>query len=297
MFELLLVFLLAHFTADFLMQTDHLIQLKKSRLHKGLTHHVTCHLIVTSLFALLYAFIAEHTTAAFIADILIAAIVITMIHYFVDWIKEFLRKKYKQVAISASLYILDQILHIASIIVVLNMLGLISYTFNQFKVNLLDFLFGNIAFSDPGKLLMLLIILIIATQGVGYFLGTVLRDLSSNPSLEKGTYNITNEKTEIKTTFNEKGEKANEITTFKTEQFLKDSPQKIGRYIGMIERILIMIFIVQGTPHGLTFLIAVKSLTRFKQFENKRFAEYYLIGSLLSALIAVVLGYTVVRVI
>lgn len=295
MFELCLVFLIAHFTADFLLQSNHMIQLKKTNLHQGLIRHTTAHFMVTLFAVLLYIFLSDSVTATI--EYLFAAVLITLIHYGFDWAKESLGNKYNQVIASASLFIVDQILHVVSIIFVLEMVDLISVNFNQVKIGFLDFLFGNLAFSDLSKLLLLLIVIFIATQGAGYFLGIVLKNLSTNPVLQKGMYNIANEQTEIKTMFNEKGERANEITSIKTEQFLKDSPKKIGRYIGMIERLLIMIFIVQGTPQGLTFLIAVKSLTRFKQFENKRFAEYYLIGSLLSALIAVVLGYTVVRII
>ncbi|HEX6922459.1 MAG TPA: DUF3307 domain-containing protein [Bacillales bacterium] len=291
MLELFLVFLLSHFAADFLMQTNKMIDLKKIRLHRGLAKHSICHFVVSIIGVLVYASLTEGN-GRFIA--LMAAAAIALIHYFIDWLKESMGRKYKRVTISAIFYILDQILHVITIVVILKGFGLISYTFGQFGVDSLDFLFGELTFSDSAKLLWLLIILIVATEGTGYFLGIVLRDLSPNPALEKGTYNITNEKTEMKTTFTDKGEKSEEITTTKTEQLHKDSPQKIGRYIGMIERLLIMIFIIQGTPYGLPFLIAVKSFTRFKQLENKQFAEYYLIGSMLSALIAVMLGYAVV---
>jgi hypothetical protein len=87
------------------------------------------------------------------------------------------------------------------------------------------------------------------------------------------------------------------MPTIKTEHVYKDSYGKVGEYIGIIERILIMILIVKGIPHGITFLIAIKSLTRFKQFDNKQFAEYYLIGSLLSALFGIIVGYIILRVI
>jgi vacuolar-type H+-ATPase subunit I/STV1 len=43
-------------------------------------------------------------------------------------------------------------------------------------------------------------------------------------------------------------------------------------------------------PQGLAFLAALKTLTRFKQFEHKQFAEYYLIGTLSSAIIGILLG-------
>lgn len=293
MLELFLVYLLAHLISDFLLQTNKIIELKKTSLHRALRKHVAIHFAMASFGVLVYGVVTEET-GRFIGTALMAAAVIAFLHYLIDWLKEYLGRRNTGVTISAAYYFLDQLLHIISIVLVLKYSGLISYSFDQFEMDSLNFLFGEIAFSDASKLLSLFIIVIIATEGTGYFLGIILRDLSPNPTLEKGTYNITNEKTEMKTTFDESGKKAEEITTTKTEQIHRDSPQKIGRYIGMIERLLIMIFIIQGTPYGLPFLIAVKSLTRFKQLENKRFAEYYLIGSLLSALIAVLLGYAVI---
>ncbi|HET7580197.1 MAG TPA: DUF3307 domain-containing protein [Bacillales bacterium] len=296
MLELILTFVFAHFLTDFFFQTNRMIQLKKTHLHLGLTYHTACHFMAASLGAIIYAFIAGRAAPIFILTLMAAALAIAVIHYLIDWAKEFLNLKYSRVTFSAVLFILDQIFHVVSIVVVLRGAGLISLTWSQFESRSLDFLFADVAFSNASKLLLLLILFILATEGSGYFLGIVLRDLSPNPSIGKETYNITNEKTEMRTTMNEKGERTNEITAVKTEQIYKDSPQKIGRYIGMIERLLIMVFIIQGTPYGLPFLIAVKSLTRFKQLENKRFAEYYLIGSLSSALIAIVLGYAVVQV-
>lgn len=295
MFDLLLFFCLAHFTTDFLIQTPRVIELKKTDLHKGLVKHTAIHLIANLLAAFLYEVMTEQVTD-FKVRIIIAAVAIAIIHYFIDWLKENLAKKFGKVVVNASLFLSDQVIHIAAIFAVLEALGLVSYTFHQCKQSLYDFIFHHIQFTDLSKLLMILIIVILATQGAGYFLGIVLRNLIPSQAVNKGTYNISNEQTEIRTTFNEKGGKTSEITTIKKENSFKDSAEKIGRYIGMIERLLIIIFIVQGIPEGLTFLIAGKSFTRFKQFESKQFAEYYLIGTLLSALIAVVLGYVILRI-
>lgn len=298
MFLLFLTFVLAHLIADFVLQSEKMNALKKTQLHKGLRKHVFSHFIVMFVGILIFAAVSKQTSLTSIIAMMFVAVGISIIHYFIDWTKELLGKGYiSNIVISSCLYIFDQILHVISIVAVLNISGLISYTFDQFIIDSLSFLFNEMVFLNPEKLLLLAIIIIIATQGTGYFLGIVLRNLAPTSTLNKGTYSIVDEKTEIKSLFNEKGEEINEVTTIKTEQFYKDSPKKIGHYIGIIERLLIVIFIVQGIPQGMAFLIAVKSLTRFKQFENKQFAEYYLIGSLFSALIGIILGYAVLRVI
>src|SRR5699024_3136647 len=76
-------------------------------------------------------------------------------------------------------------------------------------------------------------------------------------------------------------------------QFYNINENPRGRYIGILERILIIIFIVSNLIQGLALIIAMKTLTRFKQFEDKRFAEYYIIGTLLSLVIGVILALTI----
>ncbi|MGP4079558.1 DUF3307 domain-containing protein [Pseudalkalibacillus sp. R45] len=296
MFQLLLLFILAHFIADFLLQKNSMIQLKKIQLHKGLFRHISTHFIVTVFAGLIYIIVVGGLTEVSLYKIIISIVFILITHYFVDWTKESIKKKNDNVILNSTLFLIDQLIHVLSIIVILNMTGLISYSANDITSGILQFLFEGMETDHFSKFLFISILFILVTWGSGYFLGILLRDLGPNPTLSKDKYSISDEKTEIKTSYNEKGEEVNEVTRIRTEQFFKDSPKNVGRYIGMVERVLIIIFIVQGIPHGMTFLIAVKSLTRFKQFENKAFSEYYLIGSLLSALIAMVMGYLVIRI-
>ncbi|MGM7701477.1 DUF3307 domain-containing protein [Pseudalkalibacillus sp. Hm43] len=296
MFQFLLVILFTHFLADFVLQTNRIIRLKKDHLHKGLGLHVLIHFVVMLIGTVIYFTWGETNPTTLIVSICGVLISIALTHYAVDWLKEWINRQHDRVGIRASLFILDQFVHVTFILLFFNLFGLSSYSWIELNNALLTFLFDGVEVTDLSKLLMIGVILILATEGAGYFLGIVLRDLGPNPTLQKNMYSITDEKTEIKTFFNEKGEEVNEVTTIRTDQYYKDSPKQIGRYIGMIERVLIMIFIVQGIPHGMTFLIAVKSLTRFKQFESKSFAEYYLIGSLLSAGIGIVLGYGILRI-
>jgi hypothetical protein len=60
-----------------------------------------------------------------------------------------------------------------------------------------------------------------------------------------------------------------------------------GRVIGMLERILIMFFVLVNQLGAIGFIIAAKGFTRFKELDNRDFAEYVLIGTLLSSLFAI----------
>lgn len=63
---------------------------------------------------------------------------------------------------------------------------------------------------------------------------------------------------------------------------------KIGSWIGILEREIILILGLMGQFGAIGFVLTAKSLARFKQLENKSFAEKYLVGTLLSAFTAIV---------
>lgn len=59
-----------------------------------------------------------------------------------------------------------------------------------------------------------------------------------------------------------------------------------GRLIGNLERVLLASLVAIGNYEALAFLIAAKGLIRIKEFENRDFAEYFLVGTLGSVLVA-----------
>lgn len=66
-----------------------------------------------------------------------------------------------------------------------------------------------------------------------------------------------------------------------------------GKYIGILERLFIFIFIITDHWEGIGFLLAAKSIFRFgdlKESKDRKLTEYILIGTLLSFGIAVVTG-------
>ena len=70
-----------------------------------------------------------------------------------------------------------------------------------------------------------------------------------------------------------------------------------GRVIGLLERALIYAFVLSGQFGAIGFTLAAKGFTRFKEMENRGFAEYVLIGTLLSSSIAMATGVWINRVI
>jgi hypothetical protein len=70
------------------------------------------------------------------------------------------------------------------------------------------------------------------------------------------------------------------------------SPARIGATIGVLERLLIVTFVLTNATAAIGFVIGAKTLARFKQLDDRDFAEYYLLGTLAS--VAVALGSALV---
>jgi hypothetical protein len=66
-----------------------------------------------------------------------------------------------------------------------------------------------------------------------------------------------------------------------------------GRYIGWLERALLYGFVVAGAPGAVPIVVAAKSIARFPSFTKEKFAEYFLIGTLFSVVVAVGMGVAV----
>jgi hypothetical protein len=63
-----------------------------------------------------------------------------------------------------------------------------------------------------------------------------------------------------------------------------------GRIIGILERVLLYSFILQEQYGAIGFILAAKAFARFKALDDRSFAEYVLIGTLLSACLALATG-------
>jgi hypothetical protein len=66
------------------------------------------------------------------------------------------------------------------------------------------------------------------------------------------------------------------------------APARIGATIGALERLLVVAFVLTGAEVAIGFVVAAKTIARFRQLDDRGFAEYYLLGTLAS--ISVALG-------
>ena len=78
-----------------------------------------------------------------------------------------------------------------------------------------------------------------------------------------------------------------------TEDRRKDSLQNAGKYIGILERLLVLAFILSNHWQAIGFILAAKSIFRFGDLtasKERKLTEYVMIGTLLSFGIAVLTG-------
>lgn len=78
----------------------------------------------------------------------------------------------------------------------------------------------------------------------------------------------------------------------------KDSKIKMGKIIGQLERMLILTAIFSRNYLLIPMLLTAKSIVRFPNIsenKTKNYAEYYLIGTLTSFLLAIMLGITIIE--
>ncbi len=79
-----------------------------------------------------------------------------------------------------------------------------------------------------------------------------------------------------------------------------ESLNNAGKYIGMLERLFVFVFVVTANWEGIGFLLAAKSVFRFgdlKESKDRKLTEYILIGTLLSFGIAIATGMLVLKLI
>lgn len=77
------------------------------------------------------------------------------------------------------------------------------------------------------------------------------------------------------------------------EDKTEDSLPQAGKYIGMLERLLVFGFIVLQQWSAIGWLIAAKSILRFSDLsraKDRKLTEYVLIGTLLSFSLAILIG-------
>jgi hypothetical protein len=66
-----------------------------------------------------------------------------------------------------------------------------------------------------------------------------------------------------------------------------------GRIIGILERVIVYFLVLNAQYGAIGLILAAKGVTRFRGLDEREIAEYVLIGTLLSTLLAMLVGWVV----
>jgi len=232
--SILLIFILAHVLGDFYFQPVKLAE-AKDKSYVFVIVHSLIYISVTILCALLCSSI----------NILIGAMVLSLIHFTVDTAKYVCINKKLLLKAKLNLYIIDQLIHIACIIAV-------SYI---------------IAFYDDYIVVLPLIRQMF--EVVSNDIAIVFKWLLALLLIDKPA-NITIKKLILK---------------YEPSDREVIESNSAGAFIGTLERIIVLLCLYSNQYSAIGFVFTAKSIARYnKMTEDKEFSEYYLLGTLLSML-------------
>ncbi len=231
---LLILLIIAHFIADFFIQSNKVVVSKNNKKWKSIglyTHAISAGI----LSYLAFVFIGNHQQW-------FIPFVITVTHFFIDLGKTYLKNR------PSGGFVIDQLLHLSVIFFCWLIYSCqpicINWTITQ------DHLFILLAF-------------LIITKPAAVFIGTIVQRWDTI-SGKNGTNGL----------------------------------EHAGRWIGYLERILILCFIILHSFEGIGFLLAAKSIFRFGELtktKERALTEYILIGTLLSFTIAIITGIILIN--
>ena len=306
---------LAHGLADFILQTDAISAAKCKNKWTGYAYHGLAVFICT--FAAVHFYCWKSA--------LLAAGLVTVVHLSLDWLKNIGRALYakilkKEARAGMPGLLMDQALHLLTLLWVWRLLD------RPVDTAVAGFYAGVLAplgqFSGAEKVVSgLAVYTLVAFGGAvlirfaldqvfppGYIDGKQRKKLGKAPSpvadqqgkeLDKVPSPIADAqgKELDKVPIPVADEQGKELVT--VSDSVVDGPGKevaVGKYIGILERILILTLTVTGNISAIGIVFAAKSIARFNELSKKQFAEYYLVGTLLSFLLALAGGMALVRI-
>ncbi len=249
----LLLSILAILCADYLLQSEENAATKDSlKLTAFLWHGV-------KIFGVILFFLHGYQWLTLIGY----ATIITGAHLLIDLLVNFLNRIKKR-NLTLLVFIVSQVIHIAAIFVIWSWIDLqanqevVSFYERIFRVNHLTS-FAGVSNSEikfvPERFLMGAIVYLYVSFG-----GSILIDKFL-------------------------------LWLRKREDFSGDKTDHTGKWIGILERIIVLSLILNDALGSVAFILTAKSIARFRELHNRDFAEYYLIGTLASTMLAIGGGF------
>lgn len=250
-FQVFLALLLAHLLGDFPLQTARMVRGKIEFRIAAFLHHSLVHLAVSA--AALAVFITPLVLWHTATLTALAALIAG--HLLLDFGKSAAIRRWPECD-GALLYVADQLLHVI-------LVALASFIVVQSYppvAALLDF------WSTARDTVLVYLVVVAATVfPAGYLIRYLLQPLSRQLAASRNL----------------------EDQHYESLEGLSNA----GLYLGWLERGLLVIAFAIGSFTAVGLIIGAKSVARFPEFKSRAFAEYFLIGTLISVAIAAAGGW------
>ena len=267
---------IAHLIADFYLQTDDMVIEKRKNLRKHIVHHF----FMTAL-VLISFWIFQFNVENVLKNLLIPLIVIVLTHLLVDLLKikllENIKMNNEENMKRLGFFVLDQLLHLGVIILACELCF-------DFKIERFFQKQSDLNFID--SVLFIVIIVILATSVSGHMIKILLGTLPNQLLTFEGKYTFKNERNEAE--FVHKGK--NGLTEVYNYTIFSKHELSRGKLIGYIERLLVLLLTFYSAYPAIGFIVTAKSIARFKQMDDRDWAEYFLLGTLSSMFLGITLG-------
>lgn len=261
--ELIMIIFCLHLIGDYYLQTPELSEQKKTNI-KSLFRHIL-------IYSLIILFIN-----IFYKNVLYLSFVLAGAHALIDILFFLIRKLYASKSqksnqnfsennlLDFKLYLIDQSLHLITIMLIAYVLfekDMYTASHTRLLQNVSSFLvFYNVKLYVAIKVCLLILVI---HKPVNVFITLFLKIFSTE-----------------------------EIVIEKSQQEIQ-----AGSYIGTFERIIIVILIYLKQFSAIGLVLTAKSITRHKKIvEEPSFGEYYLLGTLLSFILVILISLTILKI-
>lgn len=282
---IILSLIFAHLLSDFWLQSNHMVKHKLKTLNTHMFHHfLTTGVAMLIIWGSVSVFKFQDAMIYFILPLSI----ILVSHWVIDRLKikwtENIEKEFPSNQKQLVIFLADQLAHLLVILAV-------STVF--FNVHLLETvsafdLSENNGLNVVNAILFIGIIFILSTSFSSIIIKYIIGSLPSVLANFEGELTLKNQKNAGKTTQINNTEHS--ITEAYQHFTYSSAVQSRGKYIGYMERLIVIILTIVGAYEAIAFIIAAKSIARFKQLDDRNWAEYFLLGTLSSIFLALVIG-------
>jgi hypothetical protein len=253
--------------ADFVFQSAKLVENRNSAERKtrfiGNVQHTLIYLILSILCTIYY----------FSVWVLVLTLALSFFHFAIDFSKSNIFIKWPSQKHNFLIFIGDQFLHFSLLILCwyiycrnFSTAIIFTITLKSKLINFINSCLGNLTYNQ--KILLSLCLIVTALWAVGIGIRAYFDYLKYKPNknaLKQG---------------------------FDVSKIFAPSHVKLegGFIIGILERLFIICAVILKMEQIIGFMLATKSIARFKKFDDDYFVESFIIGSLISFISAIIIG-------